>query len=59
MLKNEDSFTMILDIDRVFSVEDVNILNQTISENKDIKSNETDEVLEKESIKQTKKIIKK
>ncbi len=29
MLKNETSFTMILDIDKVFSKEDVNILNQT------------------------------
>jgi len=29
MLKNEESFTMILDIDKVFSKEDVNLLNQT------------------------------
>jgi len=29
MLKNETSFTMILDIDKVFSKEDVNLLNQT------------------------------
>ena len=28
MLKNENSFTMILDIDKVFSKEDVNILSQ-------------------------------
>jgi purine-binding chemotaxis protein CheW len=29
MLKNEKSFTMILDIDKVFSKDDVNILSQT------------------------------
>jgi purine-binding chemotaxis protein CheW len=29
MLKNENSFTMILDIDRVFSTEEVNLINKT------------------------------
>jgi purine-binding chemotaxis protein CheW len=34
MLKNEDSFTMILDIDRVFSVEEVNLLNKAKDDSK-------------------------
>lgn len=36
MLKNETSFTMILDIDKVFSKEEVSLLQQTGSETHDI-----------------------
>ena len=37
MLKNETSFTMILDIDKVFSKDDVNILSQTSESNEEVK----------------------
>jgi purine-binding chemotaxis protein CheW len=36
MIKNETSFTMILDIDRVFSAEEVNLLNEPNVQNKEI-----------------------
>lgn len=35
MIKNENSFTMILDIDRVFSTEEVNLLNETSEQSRE------------------------
>jgi len=43
MLKNDNSFTMILDIDKVFSSEEVNIITQTGIENMDLELEKTTE----------------
>jgi purine-binding chemotaxis protein CheW len=43
MLKNENSFTMILDIDKVFSAQEVNLMNQLEEENKELKLEENQE----------------
>jgi purine-binding chemotaxis protein CheW len=46
MLKNENSFTMILDIDKVFSTEELNIINQTSMETKEIEEIVEEPILE-------------
>jgi purine-binding chemotaxis protein CheW len=54
MLKNEGSFTMILDIDQVFSSEEVNIINQTSLQNQEIQLEETAEDVVSEATKANK-----
>jgi purine-binding chemotaxis protein CheW len=54
MLKNEDSFTMILDIDKVFSSDEVTIINKTSEENQDIQLEETMEISNHKSNKKNK-----
>ncbi len=46
MLKNQESFTMILDIDKVFSVDEVNLLNQRTEEVADLELEETSDMEE-------------
>jgi purine-binding chemotaxis protein CheW len=58
MLKNENSFTMILDIDKVFSAEEVDVLNLAEKENKEIKveeNKEASDLIEKKKKTKTKK----
>lgn len=44
MIKNDESFTMILDIDKVFSEEEVRIINETTAENIKIATENESEV---------------
>jgi purine-binding chemotaxis protein CheW len=46
MLKNENSFTMILDIDKVFSTEDVDVLNVAAKEVEEVKLEENKSIPE-------------
>jgi purine-binding chemotaxis protein CheW len=47
MLKNENSFTMILDIDKVFSAEEVNLISKVSEENPEIMAEESSEISDK------------
>jgi purine-binding chemotaxis protein CheW len=51
MLKNETSFTMILDIDKVFSSEEVTIINQASLETKELEIEEATDIDESKTSK--------
>jgi purine-binding chemotaxis protein CheW len=59
MLKKENSFTMILDIDKVFSAEDVNLITKVSEENPEIMAEESIEISDKKAIYSGKKKGKK
>jgi purine-binding chemotaxis protein CheW len=59
MLKNENSFTMILDIDKVFSAEEVNLMSKVNEDNKDLELEENLELKDDETPKTVKKKGKK
>jgi purine-binding chemotaxis protein CheW len=59
MLKNENSFTMILDIDMVFSADEVNLIKKVNEDNKDLQLEENQEMKPEKTIKTEKKKGKK